>query len=116
MFVGIGGDGTGDVTMPQVNAAINTHNTSPTAHADIRTALAQRVLNTDPRLTDARTPLPHTHTVSNITDFPTTWAWSALTGVPLTFPPSAHTHTIPEVDGLEDRLTDIEDSIGSPGT
>ena len=35
----------------------------------------------------------HNHTVSQITDFPTTWAWSALSGVPTTFAPSAHTHS-----------------------
>ena len=41
---------------------------------------------------------PHTHTVSQITDFPTTWAWGALTGVPATFPPSTHTHGTTGID------------------
>lgn len=34
----------------------------------------------------------HNHTKSQITDFPTTWDWNALTGVPPTFNPSSHTH------------------------
>ena len=30
------------------------------------------------------TPAPHTHVKSDITDFPTSWAWSAITGKPST--------------------------------
>jgi protein involved in polysaccharide export with SLBB domain len=41
--------------------------------------------------------------------------WDELTGKPTEFPPEAHTHEQSEVDGLEDRLESIEDSITSGG-
>ena len=41
--------------------------------------------------------------------------WDDLTGKPTEFPPEAHTHEQSEVDGLEDRLEAIEDSITSGG-
>jgi hypothetical protein len=41
--------------------------------------------------------------------------WDELTGKPTEFPPEAHTHEQSEVDGLEDRLEAIEDSITSGG-
>lgn len=43
-------------------------------------SLSNYVTTDDSRLTDARTPTAHNHTVSNITDFPTS------------IPPSSHTH------------------------
>ncbi len=63
----------------------------------------------DARLTDARTPKAHTHTKSQITDFPTSmpasdvyawakastkpsYAWNEIGSKPSTFTPSAHTH------------------------
>ena len=42
-------------------------------------------------------------------------AWDQITGKPSTFPPSAHTHQQSEVDGLEGRLNQIEDSITDGG-
>ena len=37
-------------------------------------------------------PISHTHTVSAITDFPTTWDWAKLTNKPTAFTPAAHNH------------------------
>lgn len=48
---------------------------------DVTNALSNKVSTDDPRLTDARTPTSHTHTKSQITDFPTSMT------------PTAHTHT-----------------------
>lgn len=42
-------------------------------------------------------PEDHSHSVSDITDFPSTWAWSDLTGVPTEFPPEDHTHVVTEI-------------------
>ena len=36
----------------------------------------------------------HTHTKSQITDFPTTWAWGSISDKPSTFNPSAHNHSL----------------------
>ena len=36
----------------------------------------------------------HTHTKSQITDFPTTWAWGSISNKPSTFTPSAHNHSL----------------------
>ena len=41
--------------------------------------------------------------------------WSTITNTPSEYPPEAHTHGQDEVDGLEDRLEAIEDSITSGG-
>lgn len=49
-------------------------------------------------------PAGHTHTVVQITDFPTTWAWNAISGKPSSFTPSAHTHAITDVTGLQTAL------------
>ena len=65
------------------------------------------VSTTDPRLTDARTPTAHTHTVTNVTGLQ-----GALDGkVSTTDPrltnartPTAHTHTVTNVTGLQDAL------------
>lgn len=63
----------------------------------------------DARLSDARTPKAHTHTKSQITDFPASmpasdvydWAkasvkpgygWTEISGKPSAFPPASHTH------------------------
>jgi len=37
--------------------------------------------------------------------------WSDIVGKPLEFPPTAHTHTISDVDGLNSVLSDINDSL-----
>ena len=50
-----------------------------------------------------KAPLSHTHTVSQITDFPTlaniatSGSWNDLSDVPLTFAPSAHTHVVADI-------------------
>jgi len=53
----------------------------------------------------------HTHTAADITDFASAVVdvsppvdWSSLTGKPATFAPSAHTHAISEVTGLQTAL------------
>ena len=43
-------------------------------------------------------------TVSKISDFPTKWAWADISGKPSTFAPSAHSHAISEVKGLQGEL------------
>ena len=37
--------------------------------------------------------------------------WDSLVGKPASFPPSAHTHAIDDVSGLETRLSDIESRL-----
>jgi hypothetical protein len=49
-------------------------------------------------------PSSHTHTVAQITNFPTTWAWNSISGKPSSFTPSAHTHAIADVTGLQTAL------------
>lgn len=49
-------------------------------------------------------PSSHTHTVAQITNFPTTWAWNSISGKPSSFTPSAHTHAIADVTGLQVAL------------
>lgn len=71
------------------------------------------LLTTVPRSTFALAS--HTHTASQVTDFNTagdarwsllshTHAYSSLTGIPSTFTPSAHTHSIADVVDLDDSL------------
>ena len=43
-------------------------------------------------------------TKAKISDFPTKWAWADISGKPSTFAPSAHSHAISEVTGLQDEL------------
>lgn len=67
-------------------------------------------------LLDDKSDVGHTHVVANITDFPTTWAWASLTGVPSTFTPSAHTHTESEITDLSkawSEITGIPSNISS---
>ena len=61
----------------------------------------------DSRLSDARTPTSHTHTKSEITDFPTTMTptshthtKSEITDFPTTMTPSSHTHGNLQNDGI----------------
>lgn len=49
-------------------------------------------------------PTSHTHTKSQITDFPTTWAWSNISGKPSTFTPSSHTHTKSQISDFPNNL------------
>ncbi len=41
--------------------------------------------------------------------------WDTITGKPSEYPPEAHGHQQGEIDGLEDRLDQIEQSIGNGG-
>ena len=43
-------------------------------------------------------------TVSKISDFPDKWPWADISGKPSTFAPSAHSHAISEVTGLQGAL------------
>ena len=43
-------------------------------------------------------------TKAKISDFPTKWAWADISGKPTTFAPSAHSHAISEVTGLQGEL------------
>ena len=95
---------------------------TPTAHSH---AIAD-VTNLQTTL-DGKANTSHTHVLANITDFPTqtgnagkflqtngtslSWVasstsvdWSAITGKPSAFPPSAHTHTISDVTDLQTTL------------
>lgn len=38
-------------------------------------------------------------------------AWTGVTGKPSSFTPSAHTHTIANVDGLQDKISSIESRL-----
>lgn len=53
---------------------------------------------------EAFPPTSHTHPVSQITGFPTTWAWGSISDKPSSFTPSAHTHAIKDVTGLQVAL------------
>lgn len=55
-------------------------------------------------LSNKYAPISHTHTVSAITDFPTTWDWANLTNKPTAFQPATHTHTIADTTGLQAAL------------
>src|SRR5699024_4477492 len=68
----------------------------------------------DPRLTDAREPLPHEQSMDTIiglgdalgdkSDRGHSHAWGEISGKPSTYPPSAHDHSIGQVSGLKDEL------------
>ena len=69
------------------------------ASANLSASGTKLVLDDDPRLSDARTPVAHTHLWADITDKPTTFTpsahthlWADITDKPTTFTPSAHTH------------------------
>lgn len=60
------------------------------------------------------TPAAHTHTISQITDFPDTWAWDNITGKPSTFTPSSHTHPLSQISDLNsswDNLLNTTPSV-----
>lgn len=87
-------------------SAGHTHNYAPLSHphaqSDVTgliTALGQKVDNTDARLTDARTPLPHNHD-------------SVYAPVSHTHPyaPLSHTHAIGDVTNLVNSLTAKQDA------
>ena len=64
----------------------------------LQAALDAKIGDTDPRLTDARTPKSHTH------------YWSEVTGKPLSYPPATHTHQIGDTTGLQGAL---ESKVGN---
>lgn len=45
------------------------------------------------------TPSSHTHTKSQITDFPTTWDWGNISNKPASFTPATHSHTFDSLSG-----------------
>ena len=55
-------------------------------------------------LSNKYAPISHTHTVSDITDFPATWDWANLTNKPTAFTPAEHTHAISDTTGLQAAL------------
>ena len=63
----------------------------------------------------------HTHTISQISNFPTYWDWNYISGKPSTFAPSYHTHTIANITDIgnasvleADRLSNIRYFWGQP--
>lgn len=67
-------------------------------------------------------PEAHTHGWDQVTGKPTEYppeahdhGWDSITGKPSEYPPESHEHSQSEIDGLEDRLDQIEDSINSGG-
>ena len=67
------------------------------------------------------TPSSHTHTISQISNFPTYWDWDYISGKPSTFAPSYHTHTIANITNIgnasvleADRLSNIRYFWGQP--
>lgn len=71
------------------NDIANKPNTfTPTAH----THSISQISNLQLAL-DGKAALSHTHTVSDIQYFPTTWDWNNIDGKPSIYPPAAHTHT-----------------------
>ena len=46
-------------------------------------------------------PSSHTHTVSQISNFPTYWDWNYIDNKPSTFTPSYHTHTISQITNID---------------
>lgn len=76
----------------------------------------------DARLTDARTPLAHSHSWVDVSDKPATFtpsahthAWDDVTAKPASFPPSAHGHVIGDTTGLQAAL-DAKQASGSYAT
>ncbi|QGJ92920.1 minor tail protein [Gordonia phage Kabocha] len=72
--------------------------TADAANKDyVDTQVSSRVSTSDPRLTDARTPIAHTHTISDVTNLQTTLDgkaasshthdWASITSKPTTFAP-----------------------------
>ena len=67
------------------------------------------------------TPSSHTHTINQISNFPTYWDWNYISGKPSTFAPSYHTHTIANITDIgnasvleADRLSNIRYFWGQP--
>lgn len=90
------------------------HEAAPDPHAqyatndDLVTALANRVIDTDPRLTDARVPTAHSHPISGVTGLQDELDAKA---------DLAHSHAISDVTGLATALLqEWREVVGYPGT
>jgi hypothetical protein len=59
------------------------------------------------------TPADHTHTKSQITDFPTTWSWNNISDKPSSYTPAAHTQAYTTLTG---STTTANQAIVSNGT
>lgn len=77
----------------------------------LQAALDAKVGSTDPRLSDARTPLPHGHQVSDVEGLESALdaaggsaSWAQVTDKPTTFPPSPHHHPVSDVTELQAAL------------
>ena len=70
------------------------------------TTAGKAVEGNDPRLSDARTPLAHTHAVSEVTGLQ-----GALDGKAA----ASHTHSISEVTGLQSELDALDAAIAAAG-
>lgn len=97
-------------TASQVSAAIADLVDSAPAALDTLNELAA-ALGDDPNFATTitqqlanKSDVGHTHTVANITNFPSTWSWNSISGKPSSFTPSSHTHAISEVTGLQSAL------------
>lgn len=85
-------------TLNELAAALGN---DPNFATTVSTQIGERVKNTDPRLSDARTPTAHTHTTGDVTGLADALAgksnvghsheWSQITGKPSTFPPTIGT-------------------------
>ena len=88
------------------------HSHAITDVTGLEDALDAKVETTDTRLSNARTPLAHTHPWGDITGAPSTYApsahthaWGDITGKPTTFAPTIGTTASTAVAGNDPRLT-----------
>lgn len=72
----------------------------PASYSPPAPDLSGYVQTTDARLSDARTPIQHTH------------PWADVTGKPATYPPAAHTHTVADLTDGATLTTDAELAAG----
>ena len=70
------------------------------------------VVEIDPTVSAwAKSPVKPSYSYGEISGTPSTWPWAALTGVPSSFQPSAHSHIIGDVSGLQTALDSKQGSI-----
>lgn len=96
----------------------------PNFFTTVMTAIGERVKNDDPRLSDARSPTTHDHTMSQVTglddaldgksDVGHGHEWSQISKKPPTYPPTAHDHAKAEV-GLDavDNTSDMDKPVST---
>lgn len=77
----------------------------------LQAALDAKVGSADPRLSDARAPLPHGHQVGDVEGLDAALdaaggsaSWAQVADKPSVFPPSEHTHALAQVSGLQAAL------------